>query len=638
MEIKFYTEKGILDLSNQKISFQESNSKMNDNQLTKFTFPFELLIDEDFINTFGDYMSHENWNLQKIISGKLLSEGKVHDAKLEIVSIEGNLLTGQIDFGFESVPNGEKKLADLPLEKIKVDDIHTYAAKVCEMKYPETNFNFPKIHTKKYNPSEVMWDAFEGYYNHTIMKDEGLEMARNVFPTEQNNWTIDNVNIIHPCPHILYLLKMGFADVGYTLAGEILTDENLQQRWVFSGGQYFRNKWILNKDVLKVYRGQYSVKRQEDRYNVRYEYDKSFTIEKPDSYRLDLHFDLPSEWTLKLLSYKIGNGNIISLSTNDEKGKFSRSIFLNIQDANTEIEISADFNWLTKSGADGSYSGTGDGSRTGGTRDGSNEVITDRLIFTAQLRSRTAYDDGGNTAETKVVENENEIDLSRAVPDMTFGELVTIIQNWFNYDLAVTDKTITMNKIGDEAPPVPKDFRNYEVKAPKRTLLSDKSFLLKFIDLDDGFKLDSMYYDRKGEILNGKGNDETSTIEINGYPMPIARAKEHHLPTAQVKKDSDAVLALVYYDGLIDGYNNATNPPGCSFPELFKSNWEKWLKQRVASEEYQWRFLAKISDMSNISISDYLFCYQKKHIIKTITKDKIADNIYEVEMVTETVI
>ena len=93
-----------------------------------------------------------------------------------------------------------------------------------------------------------MWDAFEGYYNHTILKNGVLEMARNVFPTEQNNWTIDNVNIIHPCPHVLYLLKVGFADAGYSLAGDILSDENLAQRWVFSGTQYFRNKWIEVKE------------------------------------------------------------------------------------------------------------------------------------------------------------------------------------------------------------------------------------------------------------------------------------------------------------------------------------------------------------------------------------------------------
>ncbi|EKB59527.1 hypothetical protein HMPREF9700_01538, partial [Bergeyella zoohelcum CCUG 30536] len=36
--------------------------------------------------------------------------------------------------------------------------------------------------------------------------------------------------------------------------------------------------------------------------------------------------------------------------------------------------------------------------------------------------------------------------------------------------------------------------------------------------------------------------------------------------------------------------------------------------------------------------TDYLYCYSKKHIIKTINKDKISSNTYEVEITTETVL
>lgn len=53
MEIKFFTDNGVLDLSYQNISFQESNSKLSDKRLTKFTFPFEVFINEEFIHSFG---------------------------------------------------------------------------------------------------------------------------------------------------------------------------------------------------------------------------------------------------------------------------------------------------------------------------------------------------------------------------------------------------------------------------------------------------------------------------------------------------------------------------------------------------------------------------------------------------------
>lgn len=137
-------------------------------------------------------------------------------------------------------------------------------------------------------------------------------------------------------------------------------------------------------------------------------------------------------------------------------------------------------------------------------------------------------------------------------------------------------------------------------------------------------------------MLNGEAGKETSVIEINGYAMPVAKAKEYHTATAQVKKDSDSILALVYYDGLRDGINNAGNPPGCHFPELFGNNWEKWLSQRMNSEVYQWKFMAYMEDMREFSVSDYLYCYHKRHLIKTLNKDKISENTYEVEITTET--
>lgn len=648
MEIKFFTEKGVLDLSNQKISFQESNSWLNDKQLTKFTFPFEIFIDDEFLIAFGDYISHESWDLDKEIEGYLLFEGRVHEAKLDIISIEGEYLTGQIDFGFEAIPNHDKKLSELPLEKIKVDDIYTYAIDICNKKYPETNFNFPRIYTKKYSPTEVMWDAFEGYYNHTILENGILRMARNVFPTEENGWIIDNVNIIHPCPHILYLLKAGFQDAGFTLTGDILTDENLQQRWVFSGVQYFRNKWILSQEVLKV--GSKQVSRVNGRTTIAImESRGNFIINKKDRYRLDFSFNLPQ--LSEAISLKIlVNGKTINVPTNKEKDKFAKTAFLEVEYDNTEIEVVFQYERQMRSGTDGGIRGSSSetspqgagniSSQSGGFTNAPDDNVPkgdDRYTMIVKTRSQTAYEDSSSDVEEyKVVVNENEIDLTRAVPNITFSELVTIVQNWFNYDLRIVDKSVVMNKIGDKEEIEPKDFRAYEVNKPRRTLLSRKSFLLKFIDLED-YKMDSMYYDRKGAVLNGVPGKETSVIEINGYPMPIGKAKDYHTPTAQVKKDADNVLALVHYDGLVDGINNATNPPGCAFPELFENNWESWLNQRISSEEYNWKFLANISEMSHFLISDYLYCYNKIHIIKDFNKDKIAPNTYEVEITTEAV-
>lgn len=633
MEVIFYSDKGILNLSSLKISFQEENSKLNDKQLTKFTFPFEVYMDDDFIRTFGDYISHENIDLEKFINGHLLFEGKMYEAKLEIISIEGIFLTGQIDFGFDQIPNYDKKLSELPLEVLEVTDIYNHAADIVSKKFPETNYNFPRIYTNKYSPTEVMWDAFEGYYNHTIIENGELKFAKNVFPTEQNNWTIDNVNIIHPCPYLLYLLSIGFADAGYELKGDIWLDENIKDKWVFSGGQYFKNQWILNKEILRINKSQYKTKniiKNPPKTYGEYIYEGIFTIEKADEYRLDFHFSAsqPTWVAPRIVYFKIEIDGIVTVVPTNNEFDFSKSHFFNIQNPNTQVKVTFRYDMELRSGTVGGFHGSGSGT---------NPVIPEILV--AHLRSQSAQqtDSNENAEEYRVVVNENKIDLKRAVPDMTFSELINIIQNWFNYDLTIIDKNVYMNKVVSQTTPIPKDFRKYEILKPKRTLQVDKSFLLKFMDFDEGYKLDSVFYDKNGMKLNGKEEKETKVIEINGYVMPVAKAKENHTATAHVKKDSDTILSLVHYEGLVNGINNATYPTGTTFPILFKNYWEKWLNQRVNNEEYSWNFIANISEFSQYDISHYLYCYSKKHIIKRINKDKIGDNTYQIEITTETI-
>jgi len=177
METKFYNDDFVLDLSKQKMNLQENNSRFNDKSFTKFTFPFDAYIEDQFVHYIGDYRSYENTGLKNVIQGIFLHENKLSEAKLTILSIQGAKLTGQIDYGYEDIPNYDKKLSDLPLAKFDVPDIHIYSKEICAKKYPEVNFNFPRMFTKKYSPDDELWDAFDGYYND--LKPDGSEMRRN---------------------------------------------------------------------------------------------------------------------------------------------------------------------------------------------------------------------------------------------------------------------------------------------------------------------------------------------------------------------------------------------------------------------------------------------------------------------------
>lgn len=611
----------VLDITKQKISVQENNSKVSDQSLSKIMFPFETMVDENFIREFGDVASYETTDLDTDIPGNLEFEGKISTAKLDIMDIEGLRLTGQIDYGLEEVPNFEKKLSELPLEKIIVEDIHIYAKQICEMRYPETNYNFPRMFTAKYSPDDSLWDAFNGYYND--LNEAGTEMLRNYVDAEG---AIFNQNIIHPCPHILYLLKTGFLDAGYQLAGDILTDTNLAQRWVFSGTEYFskQNQYSSSTSVYSLdYESSVLVRTKTIYVNGLpwYQYYSEYTYREPiplafsDKVYISCKFymKIKKESEVRFL-IKVAGITVWSFTqyyvSDETVEKFvSMEILVN----NSEVEFIAQ---------------------------GCNNPSDGYEVLNYSLKSESIIPAEGETVndtEAQVL-NENMIDLSRAVPEITFGELVNTVKNWFNYDIEVKDKTIFFNKIVNVVNTEGIPFEFSEILRPKKTFLSGKSFLHRFAALDDEAKLNSMFYDKNGTLLNGKEKTDTNIIEVNGYAMPISKAKDIAPITAKVLRDSTDSLALVYYDGMTEGQNNAKNPEGCHHPELFASNWEAWLRQRIRGHQYEWSFRVPIEKLAPITIKDYVFCYNNLHIIKSWTKDKIGENTYEVQIITETVI
>lgn len=597
-----------LDLSKQKFSIQENNAKVSDTQFTKIIFPFSMPVSEEILNAMGDILSYSAKNVDTVVDCKIELEGKVHDATLEILGNEGEFAETQIDYGFDQLPNWNKKLSELPLENFKVTDIHTFAPTIITKKYPEVNYNFPRIYNKKYDPTTQVWDAFDGFLND--MKQDMTEMRKNYIDEAGN---IFNVNIIHPMPYILYLLKVGFRDAGFDLKGHILTDSDLYYRTVYSGTDYFTS--------LQQRRYEFKIKSSEpdelylengpDDYC---KYIRNITIEKTGKYKIAglIKFfrarKMFSVYQLKL------NGNIIW-----EINKRARNTteFYDVpmdMDFNVNQENSILTFYCHKQYHDWEFQ------------------LADLLVTSEVLEDISNSELGDDSG---FITNRNEVNLQKAVPEITFGELVNKICNWFNYAMIPIDKTIYMNKLSLEKFFEPKDFRKYEAKKPKRKNKRNVSYLLQFPELDR--KLDNAFYDSKGFKLNGEEITDTKVIDIDGYCLPVYMPKPNSHSTGVVQTDSSTMLQLVYYDGLTDGTNNSKNPAGCHIPELFYKNWENWLKRRLECYEYTWKFIIPIEEMATYSINDYIFCYDNIHLIKTFNKEKVSETTYEVEIITETI-
>lgn len=616
MDIKFFAGNKVLDLSKQKISIQENNSRVSDKMYTKYMFPFEIYQDEEFKASFGDYESYETFGLENYIEGPLLFENALTEAKLNIESVEGPYLTGQINFGFEDLPNWEKKLSDLNWEKFTVPDIHVYAREICSKTYPQTNFNFPRMNTSKYSPDDKIWDAFNGYYND--LDSSYNEMRRNYVDSSGN---IFNQNIIHPCIHFLYLLKKCFQDVGMQLKGEVLTDPMFQDAYVFSGTEYF-NKISQYQNAFTMSMNDYynmenTVHYYEwinglsfTRYYQRYFYSEEVPLDFSDKVFINGKFRMKIRERTGLKCKIQINGNDIwshdQYYDSFQDVNLSFSLEINVNHANLKFLIEG----------------------------GISNFSENYNVLEYSLKSSSIVSTGSTSDEDAVVENANEINLARAVPDMKVGDFINIVRNWFNYEFMIYEKSIYMNKLGREPNNV-KNFEFAEVKTPKRNLLQKRTFLLKHTEIDGDKQLNSMFYEKSGATINKAAVEDTNEIEINGYPMPIEKVKLNSEATASVKRDDSSCLALVFYNGLVNGQNNATNKPQATFPDLFYSNWEKWLRQRVNGVEYNWKFQVKADDLK-VKISDYINCYKNIHIITSWTKD-YSEDTYTIDITTETV-
>lgn len=611
MKDKFITNEGVeIPLHDKQFTFVEENPRFKDAFWTNYTLPIKFYYDRDFLSQFGQYSSFHNKNLKRYHEGIHIFEGKSRKAKLEIMEFKKDSIKFQIDSGFENLPNFDKKLEDLPLFNEKVEDIYTHANEIVKKKYPETNYNFPKLYTDEYNLEDDAYKYFDSFINHRTHLENGTEKE---FPRNriENDTEVYNKNIIHPMPYLLYVLKVGFRDAGFKLEGDVLEDKHLMQRLIFSGRQYY-NTGDQKEHKITVYSQEY-----ENMVGNVGEWSKRIVIPAPGRYRLHLRLYLATNWGVDRGEMLVTSKNIKAIGSQNyifTRGANHKEFLFSI----TEDEAEAGAEILVN------YSG------------GVLVNINDhqgKNMGVAQINVLPVRQHSTDGKPIAYIFNENRINLKKAVPDMSFGELVTAIKNLRNYDLEFDGNRAIMNTIkvkngNDDI----LDFRAFETENPTRMFNDKVSFNLTFPE-DEGSEIKNIYIDEKGYHLNYKSVPEGATeISMNVITLPMTMFRGAF--TAQAKQAS--ALMLVYYDGLDDnGDNHATNPEGLMGEDLAK-HLLPWYENRLTNFAYKWSFITQKNKIRKFNIRSEIFCYGKRHLIKSWTKKSLSEELYLVEIETET--
>lgn len=565
----FITSQFVLDLSRIAISYQEENPRFKDTFFTQYSLPFEFQMNADLRLRMGNYTALNATKLKKKYDGYHVLDGRARKGTLEILSVEGNLVSAQIDSGFEQLPNFEKKLCDLPLLRKRIPDIYAHANEIVDKKYPEVDYNFPKVVYPK-DKGQKGWELFFQFINN--YGSEGF--IRN----EANR----NYNIMHPMPYLLYVLKTGFADAGYELAGDILTDEDFNQQVLYSNTPYYLTTAQQEHTLTAI--------------------DPTYEFATAGTWRLVCdNQPISGEVNIRL---KLDNVIIREFSfEKPETLSFTQVLTIDTTGQTLVLEIEG----------------------------------TPQPQLSMNLNIVAQHSEDGNVIEQVI--NPNIVDLKRAVPDVTFGELVKTIKNWKNYDMFIKGHKLYMNHIKVEERTHAKDFRPWEVREPKKSFLSKQSYLIKFPEMDDkAYQLpvvqvtDNSYQVLKADEANTLTN--VTEVQIGGYCLP--RIMYEGIYTAIARKSGEQTIGMIWYDGLHNGQNNAGFRKTLT-PPLVAEYWKDWYKMRIAATEYTWSFVCNKNQFRHIALRDTILAYNQRMLIKSINKSVLDKEHYQVEITTITI-
>ncbi|AFR36228.1 hypothetical protein [Riemerella anatipestifer] len=611
MQDKFITNTGVeIPLDYTNFTYVEENPRFKDTFWTNYTLPIDISYSRDFLSSFGQYSSLNNIGLKRYHEGIHQFEGRLRKGKLEVLEFKKEMLKIQIDSGFETLPNFEKPLSELPLLNIAVDDIYNHANDIVTKKYPETVYNFPKLYTDEYNLQDEAYKYFDSFINnrnnHEGRTTKGFSRNR-----LENEVDVYNKNILHPLPYLLYVLTVGFSDAGFRLEGEILEDEYLKYRLIWSGKPY-HTSGDQKEHKLNVYSEEYL--NQSVNGNLYFgEWQKEILIDAPGKYNIKGHFQTQ-------IGLNDGGGRV---ELNIPTLNFSQSFSVNqSSDIQQSIDISEE---QAKEGVRVIFKFKGAMGYSKVADDGVNLGLAQLQILPKRMHTKEGV-------PIPYIYNDNRVNLSKAVPEMNFGELVTAIKNLRNYDLEFEGNRAIMNKIKIDKYKEPEDFRMFEVENPTRFFNDKVSFNITFPD-EESVATKNIYFDETGYRLNYRSVPETATeININVISLPFTMFRS----VFTAKAINSNALMLVYYDGLDNnGNNHAQNKKGLMDEELAKYL-EPWFMNRLTNFRYKWTFICEKNKIRNFNIRSAIFAYNRKHWIKSWTKKSLTSNLYSIEIETET--
>jgi len=608
--IRFICKEFDLDITKSGVNFITENFWFKDTLFSEYSLPFSMNMTDELRNQLG-FFFHPNTDVQTIFEGSLMRDGNIDKAVLSITSFNRKNIKMNILVDGNYVSSWNTSLSGLNLQRFELQEGETltsHALSVIGQQYPAVNYNFPMIFTTKYDDSDATFAFFKkflNYFENGVFLDNTIDTDNNI---------IYNYNIMQPMPYLMHVLMQGFADANLQLTGDILTDEDIQKALIVAVVDYFNTSDQTEIEAFANY---------------------------DDFYELYTHEYDVWEWTMaKYLLERdivaVGEYRIVGKINMNYAYMANEKIIIKYGD-----EILAQYLWDGYSHGD--FVIDIDVSFTAGTIDidaGKKVTIYVEDEYSGQsgrkielninpIRYHNLEGDASN-----VIYMPNEVNLTRTVPDMTFGNLVKAVMNWKNFDLEIIGDTVVMNYITnslDRSKAV--DLREFTTYYPDVTFNQDLSFELHFVDDDTNpdFVIKRMFVDASGAFSdNYETKDDTNEVIINLLPLPNIQAD--NIETSYLVGDGEDKLYLAFFEGIINDLPVAVQRPTTYFPELYNNYLREWFEFRIKTKTFTWGFYMPANRVDEIKRNRLVFAFDNYFIVRKIEKSRDRYNMYKVKL------
>lgn len=599
---KIITSDFEIDLTSYNISIQEENSWFSDTFFTKYSYPFDLIITDELNKYLGDVLSFDSRSGLYYLPCQYVFYNKIESAFLIFEQIVRETASVSLKYGMDEFPNFDKNLSELDLEVKDVPNIYNHAENTINKTYPLVNYNFPQIHTEKYDSSSSEYNGFQMILNN---RKSGTFLY-NTVEIENGEDIMYNRNIIQPLPYLMYVLKKCFEISGIELKGDIVSDHLLQEILIYTEKEPDTKK-ELDAIAISLYANELNLVGWTP--FAFYQIERKVTINAPGKYNIIGSFNVFSPAKVSSLIILKDNQAIYSkgFAIWGSEETFVDFDFI-LPYGTCEIKVIA---------------------RTG--------IFPSDIpvIFDLQILPIYFINSSGEK-ETNLL-NENKVDLKKFVPNITIGTFITNVLNMFNYDVdSITAKEIVINRVQksiQENEII--DISRYENVNVVRKINSDISYLLKYEEEGD-IDLGGFYIDKKETKFVTKEFNKVvqNTIDIAVYPLQNELIGD--VFTAKSAQSSDDKICFVIYTGLINNNNYTLEPTALAIPNLVEQYHYKWLRNRVDATQYNLSFIAPIEEVIYLTTKKRAFCYNNIHLIKNITKNQLKNELFEIEIESET--